>query len=73
MTLTAQQIMAVRRGEPVHLVPEELGQEVVVIRGDLFSNIADLVDDWDPRVMRQSMARMMEGDWSDPAMRIYDE
>lgn len=73
MTLTTQQISAVHRGEPVHLVPEELGEEVVLIRGDLFQRIAGLFDDWEPAVMRQGMATLMEDDWNDPAMSVYDE
>lgn len=70
MTLTTQQIDAV---QPVHIVPEEVGQEVVLIRGDLFQQIAGRFDDWDPAIMRPGMARMMEEDWNDPAMSVYDE
>jgi hypothetical protein len=73
MTLTTQQVIAVQSGEPVHLVPEEVGEEVVLIRGDLFKHIAALFDDWDPQVMGQGMAKLMEEDWNDSAMSVYDE
>ncbi len=72
MNLTKDQIEAVKQGEPVHVLAEEVGGEVVLLRGDVFDRIAQLLDDWDPRLMRRHMADMMQEDWGDPAMSVYD-
>lgn len=73
MTLTHDQIEALKQGKPVHAVSEEVGEEVVLLRGDVYDRIAELLDDWDPALMRRHMADMMKEDWEDPAMSVYDQ
>lgn len=72
MMLTTEQLDALKRGEPVYIVPDEIGLEVVIIRGDVYDGLAGLFDDWDPHVMRQGMSKLMEEHWSDPEMTVYD-
>lgn len=73
VTLTTDQIEAVKQGEPVHLVPEEVGEEVVLLRGDVYERITELFDDWDLRLMRRQMTEVMREDWDDPALSVYDQ
>ena len=42
MNLTSHQIQAIRDGEPVPVVPPEIGQECVLLRKDIFERIAAL-------------------------------
>jgi hypothetical protein len=70
--LTEDQIKAVKPGEPVRLAPEEVGEEVVLLRSDVYDRIAELLDDWDPRLMRGHLVNIMKEDWDDPPMRAYD-
>ena len=73
MNLTAEQIEALKNGEAVWLSAPEVGQEVVVLRSDVYERVAELLDDWDPRLMRGNMAKVMEDDWNDPGMNVYDQ
>jgi hypothetical protein len=45
MELTAEQIAAVKQGEPVRLMSTEISAEVIVLRADLYQRI--LYDDSD--------------------------
>ncbi len=53
--LTTQQRQAVHDGEPVCVLDADLGTEVVVVRGDLFDAIKDLLREEHDR---QIMARI---------------
>jgi hypothetical protein len=45
MTLTAEQVAALKHGEPVRLRPPELGAECVVLRADVYERIQTALDD----------------------------
>lgn len=64
--LTPDQRQAVTNGDPVRIVEPELGQEVVIVRGDLFESIKDLLQEEKNRQiiakigMRNAIGRMEE-------------
>lgn len=71
MNLTIDQIKAISEGVPI---PLTVGQTpCVLLREDLYERLSALVENWDPRTMRQHMAVMMDEDWNDPAMHVYDQ
>ena len=39
MNLTSEQVHAIREGEPVSVVPHEVGEECVLLRKDVFERI----------------------------------
>ena len=41
MTLTSEQILAVREGEPVSLVLPEVGETCVLLRQDIYEQVKD--------------------------------
>jgi hypothetical protein len=70
MNLTPEQIDAVKQGASVRVLSPEIGAECVVIRRDVYEQIQELLDDWDPRLMRPHVARMMAEDWQD--LNVYE-
>ena len=49
MTLTSEQAVAVKEGEPVTVMPPEVGAECVLVRADVFAQLRYLVDEFNPR------------------------
>lgn len=45
MTLTVEQIESLKRGEPVRLMPPELGENVVVVREAVFHELQGSSDE----------------------------
>lgn len=70
--LTKEQIETVKHGDAVRIAANEVGEEVVILRSDVYDRWAELLDDWDPRLMRRQMAKMMQDEWGDPQMGVYD-
>jgi hypothetical protein len=71
--LTKEQIETVKQGDAVRIAANEVGEEVVIVRSDVYDGWTELLDDWDPRLMRRQMAKLMEEDWGDPQMSVYDQ
>jgi hypothetical protein len=71
MNLTEEQVKAVEQGYPISLVVDRT--ECVLLRKDLYDQLRELLEDWDPRIMRRHMAEMMRDDWTDPAMNVYNK
>jgi hypothetical protein len=71
MQITADQLLAIDNGQPVHVSIE--GRDCVLMPGLLFEQLREAIDDWHPATMRHNLARMMADDWSDPALSVYDE
>jgi hypothetical protein len=69
--LTAEQRTALGQGEAVPLMVD--ATECVLLRKDVYDRIQELIEDWDPRVMRGHLAQMMADDWNDPRMSIHDQ
>ena len=74
MTLTAQQLQVVQRGEPLRFVDPDVNAEFVVLRADQFDRVRRLfdADDFDPREAMPLVWQAMKEDWEDPAMDVYD-
>jgi hypothetical protein len=52
MNLTAEQVVAVQDGQPVSVVPPEVGAECVLLRADVYARLKHLIYDdaeMDPR------------------------
>lgn len=45
MDLTTDQVQAVRQGEPVPLVPPEVGEECILLRRDVYERVKQAVAD----------------------------
>lgn len=71
MVLSAEQIEALDRGEPVPLSVE--GRACVLLNAATFGDDADSKQEWEPGSMLPHVAKMMAEDWDDPAMSVYDD
>ena len=71
MTLTKQQKEAVERGEAVSMTVD--GTECVLVKKDVYELVRDLIEEAHPRTMKRHLAKIMQDDWSDPAMNVYDQ
>ena len=69
--ITKEQMQAVESGEAVQITLE--GTECVVIKKEVYESVRDLIDDAHPRAMKKHLSQLMEEDWSDPAMNVYDQ
>jgi hypothetical protein len=49
MTLTTEQIAAVKEGEPVTVTPPEVGEACILVRADVYAQLKRLMDEIDPR------------------------
>jgi hypothetical protein len=49
MTLSAEQIQAVKEGAPVTVTPPEVGDVCVLVRADVYA-LSHMMDEIDPRV-----------------------
>jgi len=77
MNLNDQQVQAIREGEPVRIVPPEVGEECIVIRRDAYEKIKHLLyDDSEPdpaQFYPLVSAIMAEDDADDPALESYQK
>jgi hypothetical protein len=77
MNLTSEQVQAIREGEPVRIIPPEVGQECVVLRGDAYEKIKHLFYDdsaTDPAKFYPLVSAIMaEDDADDPALDSYQK
>ncbi|MBI2479598.1 MAG: hypothetical protein HYV60_13490 [Planctomycetia bacterium] len=71
MNLTAEQILAIDKGDPVCI--EVDGRQCVLLNSAAFDRMREQIDEWHPATMLRNMADLMADDWNDPAMRVYDE
>jgi len=70
MNLTAEQVEAIRDGEPVTLSPPDVGTECVVLRADMFARVRNLIYDdseHSPREAYSFVDRVMAEDDADDA------
>jgi hypothetical protein len=44
MNLTNEQVRAIREGEPVPIVPPEVGEECVVVRRDIYEQVTHTLE-----------------------------
>jgi hypothetical protein len=74
MHLSEQQTSALRNGEAVRVWERDL--ECVVMRGDLYDRIKQLLYDdseWTDHELRQMLAKSAEmNGWNEPEMNAYD-
>jgi hypothetical protein len=76
MDLTSHQIQAIRDGEPVRVVPPEIGEECVLLRKDIYERIAHLLDDTPPadeELIRLGWEAGKKIGWDTPEMSEYDD
>ncbi|MGA2619282.1 MAG: hypothetical protein ABSF26_16865 [Thermoguttaceae bacterium] len=45
MNLTNEQVQAIRDGEPVPIVPPEVGEECIVVRRDVYQRVREFAKD----------------------------
>jgi len=75
MNLSSDQIQALKEGEPVQVVPPEVGQECVLLRRDVYDRIAHLLDDAplsDEELTRLGWESGRQLGWDTPEMAQYD-
>lgn len=68
MNLTSEQVQALRAGEPIAVVPPEVGEECVILRKDVYQRVQQALDDLpSPR----SIARLMQAAAGDEDLDSY--
>ena len=72
MNFTPEQIEAIRQGEPVRVVPPEIGEECIVLRAADFKEIGRLVEASDPKLAYAAIDEAWKDDWESPGMQDYD-
>lgn len=75
VSLTAEQLQAVRDGAAIRLPVPELAMECVVVRADLYAGVQAIVDEpvGEQEVARLVEASMKEYDEDDPALESYQK
>ncbi len=77
MHLTNEQVQALREGEPVAIVPPEVGEQCVLLRMDAYEKMKHLVYDdsqADPSQFYSVVSAVMaEDDANDPALESYQK
>ena len=73
MTLTVEQIQAIRKGEPVRVVLPEIGEECVVLRSAKFEDFANPPRVPDPTQAYAAIDEAWKEDWNAPGMADYDQ
>ena len=63
MTFTADQIDAIRQGEPIRLIPPEIGEECVVLRAAEFEDITRPSQGPDPKQAYAAIDEAWKEDW----------
>ncbi len=76
MNLTNEQVQAIREGEPIPLIPPEVGEECVLIRRDAFDRMTRLMYDDNPVTDEEAASLGRESGssigWDTPEMAEYD-
>ena len=76
MNLTNEQVLAVRDGTPVPIIPPEVGEECVVLRRDVYEKLngASNERDFDPARLYSLVGQIMaEDDANDPSLESYQK
>ncbi len=76
MTLTSEQVEAVIGGEPVRIMPPEVGQECVMLRRDVYEGLRDasIASDFDPARLYPLIGQIMaDDDANDPSLESYQK
>ena len=71
MNLTSQQVEAVRQGEPIPLVPPEVGEECVLLRRDVYEHVTHALEDDLPSSL--AVSRMMQAAADDENFESYQQ
>jgi hypothetical protein len=69
--ITKEQLKAVESGEAVQVTLD--GTECVIIKKEIYESVRELIDDAHPRTMKKHLAKIMNEDWSDPQMNVYEQ
>ena len=75
MTLTREQIEAVKQGEPVRVAAPEVGAECVLVRADVYEGVRAIFDDGLSREQVGALIKrnMYEDDQNDPLLDSYQK
>ncbi len=71
MNLTSEQVSAVREGEPVSLVPPEVGEACVLVRKDVYEKVKNAAADDMPSSL--AVSRLMAEVAGDDDLDIYQQ
>lgn len=63
MTLTADQVESLKRGEPLRLAAPELGEDIVVLRASDFEDLRERREDQQEKRVRAEQARKARDSW----------
>jgi hypothetical protein len=69
--LTSEQVQAIREGEPVPIIPPEVGEECVVLRRDIYEKGKDRAADGLPTPL--AVSRMMATASEDEDLDFYQQ
>ncbi|HLQ46468.1 MAG TPA: hypothetical protein VK137_17120 [Planctomycetaceae bacterium] len=74
MTLTTEQLSAMKSGKPIRLKLPDVETECVLVRADVFDAICDEADDdLNPAETYPAFLRIAgPAGWDDPEMNVYD-
>ena len=74
MTLTSEQVDALKEGRPVRCLLPEAGAECVILLADVFQRMRDAQDGWTTEEAWTAFCEVAgPTGWNDPEMDIYDE
>lgn len=77
MNLSSAQIDAIKQGEPVRIVPPEVGTDCFVVRADVFERLKTFLYDDSPLSADEKTRLLVEAGlragWDDPEMDVYDD
>ena len=75
MTLTGEQVTAIKQGTPITLTPTEVGEPCVVLRADVYARLKPLIGDEDhiPDGRMGIHELMFEDDAHDPWLESYQQ
>lgn len=77
MTLTTDQLEALKQGVPVRLVPPDMVVECVVLRADVYDRVKTLLYDDSPLRDDERLAAIKSAGeragWDDPELDVYEE
>lgn len=75
MTLTGEQITAIKDGTPVTLTPAEVGEPCVVLRADVYERLKTVFtdDDGDARIHYAATLKAWDAEGSSDDSELYKE
>lgn len=75
MTLTGEQVTAIKQGTPITLTPAEVGEPCVVLRADVYERLKPLLSDEEqfPDGRLGIHELMIEDDMHDPWLESYQQ